>query len=92
MDRDELQENAWIDYMGARQSALEAAVGHFVTMNVPTSYLTEVVRSGKSSDLIVFAAQIALHQRGEEWRVPSCGSTNSETKKAEPIPRSGGRS
>lgn len=65
--QEELDENAWLDHMGARQAALEAAVGHFIALNVPTAYL-KVINQQTTDGIVQFAAQIVLHQRGEPWR------------------------
>jgi hypothetical protein len=79
LTQEEIEENAWIDYMNAREAALQAAVGHFVVANIPTLYLREIVDTktkGGPENLVVFAAQIALHARGEPWRpepVLPCG-------------------
>lgn len=72
MERAELEEAAFFDFMDARQAALDAAVGHFVVSNVPSSYLRVMVddtpeRDGATENLVVFAAQIVLHSRGLKW-------------------------
>ena len=61
------EEEAFIDFMAVRQAALEAAVGHMVTLNLPTLHL-RIIRDTATDDLLRFAAQIALHARGENWR------------------------
>jgi len=82
MDAEQLAENAWLDYMDAREAALDAAAGRFVVNNVPTSHLREMVNQGNSRDVVTFAAQIVLHSRGEQWR-PTCGSANSDRGQGE---------
>lgn len=79
MDREQIEEAAFFDYMEARERALEAAIGTFTVCNVPTPYLRHMVEQGTSRDLIVFAAQIVLHSRGENWR--ACGPVGSEAQK-----------
>ena len=76
MDTDEA---AFFDFMDAREAALQAAIGHFTVCNVPTANLRYMVEQGRSQDVIVFAAQIVLHARGENWQ--PCGPVGSESQK-----------
>lgn len=60
---DETQEIAFFDYLAAREAALSAAVGNFITDNVPEDRLRIIVDT-TTNEIIVLAARIALHQRG----------------------------
>jgi hypothetical protein len=55
-------DKAFFDFLGAREAALGAAVGYFVTDNIPTDSLREIVRSSQDS-MITLAARIVLHHR-----------------------------
>jgi hypothetical protein len=61
------EEEAFFDYMNAREAALVAATGSFMVDNVPSERLRAIAGS-TTDNTIRLAAQIALHQRGEEWR------------------------
>lgn len=54
--------------MNAREAALQAAVGSFLVANIPTAHL-QAIAAGTTSEIIAFAARIALYQRGEDWEV-----------------------
>ncbi len=62
----DFSDDAYFDYLGAREAALQAAVGYFVTDNIPTHHLRLIVEHTRN-EVIVLAANIALHQRGE-WK------------------------
>ena len=67
MNQEDFEEEALFDAMGAHQEALQAAVGYFVTLNVPTSNLYAIAACS-ANDQLRFAARIVLHSRGVEWR------------------------
>ena len=56
------QELAFIDYLQAREAALQAAAGYFATANVP-SELLEIIVATTSNETISLAARIILYQR-----------------------------
>ena len=63
------EEESFFDYMDAREAALVAAAGSFTVSNVPSERL-RIIAHSTTDDTIRLAAQIVLHQRGEEWRQP----------------------
>jgi len=70
MERDETpeEERAFFDYMDAREAALVAAAGTFVVDNVPNQRL-RIIAAFTTNEMIRLAAEIVLHQRGEDYDV-----------------------
>ena len=61
----DIEEEASLDYLSAYSSAVEAAVGYFVTANIKTEVLREIVEKcdTERGHLIRFAAEIVLWQQ-----------------------------
>ena len=62
MDENTLSEAAFVDYLNAREAALNAAVGSLVADNVSAAILARIVETA-TEQTIVLAARIALHRR-----------------------------
>lgn len=56
-----MDDDAFLDFLEARERALEAAVGYFAATNVPTAHLRLAAES--SSEILALAARIVLYQR-----------------------------
>ena len=61
---EQTQEQAYFDFLNAREAALLAAVGALVVDNVPADRLRIIAGSAMESTLAL-AARVALHHRGE---------------------------
>lgn len=61
MDREDDTELAYFDYLGAREAALAAMVGYFVTDNIPADRL-RVIEQHTTDPTAKLAARIALHR------------------------------
>jgi hypothetical protein len=59
---DKLEEEAFIEFMNAREAALQGAVGYFMLANVP-SHLIEAVRATTTEKTIALACSVALWHR-----------------------------
>lgn len=63
----DIEEEAFFEFMDAREAALNAAVGHFMIRRPPVVLLRRI-RDTTTEQTIRLAAQIALHARGVDWR------------------------
>lgn len=54
-------EQAFFDFLEAREVALQAAAGYFAVANVPTASLEEIATS--TSEIVALAARVVLYQR-----------------------------
>lgn len=61
------EEEAFFDYMNAREASLVAAAGSFCVDNVPSERL-RAIASWTTNEAIALAARIVLYQRGEPER------------------------
>jgi hypothetical protein len=59
---DKMDDDAFIEFMGAREAALQGAVGYFMLANVPSS-LIEQVREMTTEKTIQLACSVALWHR-----------------------------
>ncbi len=55
-------DDAFFDYLEARQCALQAAAGYFAVANVPTDRLEQIV-AHTTDPTVGLAAKVTLHQR-----------------------------
>lgn len=62
MDDDTLEEQAFFDYLAAREAAIAAAVGVFLLDNVPRGRL-ERIAAMTTDEIVRLTARIALYQR-----------------------------
>jgi len=56
---DEKKEAAYFDYLEAREAALNAAVGYFITANIPSDHL-RIIAADTTERTIALAARVAL--------------------------------
>lgn len=82
MDENATAEAAFFDFLGARERALEAAVGYLATTNVPSEHLRRIAES--NSEILALAARVVLYQR--EGR----GAGGIASAAREPAPRRAG--
>lgn len=59
-----MDENAFIDYLGAREAALLGAAGYFSVANVSTESL-RIIAETTTDETIRLAARVVLYQRGD---------------------------
>ena len=67
MTKEQIEEVAFCDYLGARDAALQGAAGYFTVSNVPSALLRVIIET-TTDKTIQLAARTVLHQRGEDWR------------------------
>ena len=58
-------DEAYFEYLEAREAAIQAAIGSFMMGNVPSSSIRTIYER-TSNECIKLAASICLYQRGEE--------------------------
>lgn len=71
------QETAALACWAAHSAALTAAAGSLMADNLPTDVLRAIAKHN-TLPMLVTAAQMVLHERGEQWRPEPCGSAKSE--------------
>jgi hypothetical protein len=72
MDENTYGDAAFFAYLDAREAALNAAVGCFLTNNVPVEHLRGIVEH-TTEDTIKLAAKVALHWKRGSLSLPRRG-------------------